>query len=56
MTKFLENLLNDSILALFNIANILFYLDSLYLSDTPFVNFLLEIYMTHVNEMTERKN
>ena len=48
MTKFLENLFKGSILALFFIANILFYLDSLNDSEIPLVNFLLDTrYVLH---------
>ena len=42
MAKFLEILHRDSILALFYIANILFYLGGLYDSRIPLVNFLLD--------------
>ena len=42
MTKFLENLLRDGILALFYIANIFFHLGGLYDSKMPLVNFLLD--------------
>ena len=42
MTKFLNNLQGDSNLTLFYIANILFYLDSLYAIRIHLVNFLLD--------------
>ena len=47
MAKFLEILLRDSILALFYIANILFYLGGLYDSRIPLVNFLLDTRYIH---------
>ena len=43
MTKFLENLLSDSISIQFYITNIPFHLDSLYDSKKPLVNFELDI-------------
>ena len=42
MTKFLENLLRDIILALFYRANILYHIGSLYDSRIPLVKFLLD--------------
>ena len=53
MTKFFENLLKDSILALFFIANIHFHPDSLYDSKIPLVNFLSD---TQRNKGTKEKN
>ena len=42
VTKLLENLLRDSILALFYVADTIFYLKSLYDSKILLVNFLLD--------------
>ena len=42
MAKFLENLLKDSTLSLFDILNIVFLLSSLFDSKMPLVNFLLD--------------
>ena len=42
MVKFLRNLLKESILSLFNIANIIFPLGSLFDFKMPLVNFFLD--------------
>ena len=52
MAKFLENLLKDSALSLFDIANIIFPLGSLFDLKMPLVNFFLDTRYLHLDYMT----